>query len=319
MQDHSIYSLHRKTIWVLGANGLAASAIIRRLQFEDCHIITNTREELDLKKHQQVEAWFAQHKPHVVVLAAAKVGGILANDTMPVDFLYDNLMIQNNVIAGAHRHKVEKLLFLGSSCAYPRLAKQPMREDCLLSGPLEPTNEWYGLAKIAGIKMCQAFQKQYGCNFISCMPSNLYGKNDNFHDEHSHVPAAFLRRFHEAKLEDKREVVIWGTGKPKREFLYVDDMADACVFLLEHYHDSAPINIGTGYDISIAEFASLVRDVVGCKASIVYDASKKDGAPRKMLDVSKINALGWSASTNLQRGLDMYYQWFVQNYPAIRK
>ncbi|MEM7070697.1 MAG: GDP-L-fucose synthase [Pseudomonadota bacterium] len=314
-----MYEIEGKKIWIPGANGLVGSALVRRLQNENCTLLSTLRAEIDLMDQHQVSLWLEQQRPDIIILAAAKVGGILANESLPVDFLYHNLMIQNNVIALAHKWNVKKLLFLASSCAYPRLCAQPMREDMLLSGDFEPTNQWYGLAKMAGIKLCQAYQKQYGCHFISAIPTNLYGPNDNFHIEHSHVPAGLLYRFHRAKIEKQDEVLLWGSGQVKREFLYVDDMADACVFLLRHYNEHTPINIGTGSDISIVDFANLVKKTVGCRSKLVHDHSKKDGAPQKRLDVSKINALGWSAQTTLEEGLSLYYRWFCEHLKEIRQ
>lgn len=313
-----IFSLQNKRIFVAGHRGMAGSAICRRLESLGCETLTTERRETDLRSADAVAEFFRRARPQVVFLAAAKVGGIAANSRYPVDFLMDNLAIQSAVIGEAFRAGVEKLLFLGSSCIYPKLAQQPMTEDQLLTGPLEPTNQWYAIAKIAGIKMCEAYRQQYGVDFISVMPTNLFGPGDNYHPEHSHVPAALIRRFHEARLSGAEEVVVWGTGAPKREFLYVDDFADACVFAMEHYSGEGFINIGSGEDISIADFAGLVREVTDCKARILFDASRPDGAPRKLLDVSRLAAMGWTAQTPLRDGLERSYAWFLANMHALR-
>jgi len=287
-------------IYVAGHRGLVGSAIVRRLQAEGFqNLVFRTSKELDLREQQAVRDFFAAEKPDYVILAAAKVGGILANDTYPAEFIYDNLMMEVNIIRSSYENQVKKLLVLGSTCIYPKLAAQPLKEEYLLSGPLEPTNEWYAVAKIAGIKMCQAYQRQYGCQFIAAMPTNLYGPGDNFDLEKSHVLPAMIRKFHEAKLAENPAVTLWGTGKALREFLHVDDMAYACLFLLEKYDDEEIVNIGVGEDLSIAELAGIVRDVVGFDGEIVYDASKPDGTPRKLVDVSKINGLGWKAKDQL--------------------
>ena len=307
------FDLQNKTIFVAGHNGMVGSALCRALQKLPVNILTANKDELDLLNEEAVKSWMALHKPNAVILAAARVGGIFANDTYPVDFLLQNLKIQNNVIEAAHQQNISKLLFLGSSCIYPKRAQQPIKEDYLLTAPLEPSNEWYAIAKIAGLKLCQAYRKQYGSDFISAMPTNLYGPNDNFHPEHSHVPAALLRRFHEAKEASKGEVLVWGTGKPRREFLHVDDLASACIHLLQNYSDIEPVNIGTGEDISIADFAERIAEVVGYSGKIGYDESKPDGTMLKRLDVSKINGLGWSASISLADGLKSTYEWAVSN------
>jgi len=314
-----IYDISGKRIWVAGHCGMVGGAVVRRLARESCEIVTVDRAELDLRRQTAVEAWITASRPHVVVLAAAKVGGIHANATYPADFLYDNLAIEANVIHAAMAGGVEKLLFLGSSCIYPREAPQPMPEDALLSGPLEPTNEWYAVAKIAGIKLCQAYRRQYGCDFISAMPTNLYGPGDNFHPTDGHVPAALLRRFHEAKEAGISEVTVWGTGRPRREFLHVDDLADACVFLLKNYSDGPHVNVGTGEDVTIAEFAELVRRVVGWEGRLVCDTSRPDGMLRKVLDVSRLTAMGWQATIPLEKGLRGYYRWFLDNIDQIRR
>ncbi|MBE0533518.1 MAG: GDP-L-fucose synthase [Rhodospirillales bacterium] len=308
-----------KRVWVTGHRGMVGSAVVRRLSRESCDILTADRAALDLRRQAEVEAWMAVNRPQVVVIAAAKVGGIHANATYPADFLYDNLAIEANVIHAASKSGAEKLLFLGSSCIYPREAPQPMPEEALLSGPLEPTNEWYAVAKIAGIKLCQAYRRQHGCDFISAMPTNLYGPGDNFHPTDSHVPAALLRRFHEAKETGLSEVTIWGSGRPRREFLHVDDLADACVFLLNAYSDDLHVNVGTGEDVTIAEFAEMVRRVVGWEGRLVCDASRPDGPPRKVLDVSRLTAMGWRAKTPLEEGLRGYYRWFLDNIDHIRQ
>jgi GDP-L-fucose synthase len=308
-----VYSLRGKRVWVAGHKGMVGSAIGRRLAAEGCEVLTADRSEVDLRNQAAVAAWMDRARPHAVFLAAAKVGGILANDAYPADFLFDNLMIEANIIEASFRVGVEKLLFLGSSCIYPKFAKQPIVEDALLTGPLEPTNEWYAIAKIAGIKLCQAYRKQYGADFISAMPTNLYGPGDQYHPEHSHVPAALIRRMHEAKLAGTPAVTIWGSGKPRREFLFVDDLADACVFLLKNYSDEGFLNVGTGVDTSIAEFARTVADVVGYKGDFNFDPSRPDGAPQKLLDVSKLAALGWRAQTGLRTGLAVAYADFQAN------
>ena len=306
-------TLKNKKIWIPGANGMVGSAIVRRLSNEEGMIFATTRAEVDLKNPAQVQAFYQELKPDIVVLAAAKVGGIHANNTYPVDFIAENLQIQQNVIVGAYEACVEKLLFLGSSCIYPRDCPQPIKEEYLLTGALEPTNEWYAIAKLTGIKLCQAYRIQYGCDFISAMPTNLYGPNDNFHPENSHVPAALLQRFHSAKVNHVDSVDVWGSGRPCREFLHVDDLADACVFLLKNYSDLQHINVGTGNDISIAGFADLIKRTVGYAGDIIFDTNRPDGAPRKLLDVSKIEALGWENKISLEEGLTQYYQWYLEN------
>jgi GDP-L-fucose synthase len=292
---------------------MVGGAVARRLQAEECTVLTADRHTLDLTRQSATERWLADTRPDVVVVAAARVGGIAYNEACPVEFLADNLAIALNVIQGAHKAGVRKLLFLGSSCIYPGRAPQPMREEMLLTGPLEPTNEWYAIAKIAGIKLCQAYRQQYGADFISAMPTNLYGPGDQYHPEHSHVPAALIRRMHEAKLAGAPSVTIWGSGKPRREFLFVDDLADACVHLLKNYSDSGFLNIGTGEDMSIAEFARTVADIVGFKGEFKFDTSRPDGAPQKLLDVSKLAALGWRARTDLRTGLAAAYADFRAN------
>ena len=292
---------------------MVGSALVRRLGREDCEILVANHRDVDLTRQSDSEQFMGDRKPDVVVVAAAKVGGILANSTFPVDFLADNLAISLNLIAAAHKVAVRKLLFLGSSCIYPAHAPQPMSEEMLLTGPLEPTNEWYAVAKIAGIKLCQAYRKQYGADFISAMPTNLYGPGDNYHPDHSHVPAALIRRMHEAKASGAPTVTIWGTGKPRREFLFVDDLADACVFLLKNYSDAGFLNVGTGKDMSITEFAKTIADIVGFKGELKFDRSRPDGVPQKLLDVSKLTALGWRARTDMRTGLAAAYADFQAN------
>ena len=306
-----LFDLRGKRIYVAGHHGMVGSAIVRRLRSEHCTILVEDRQSLDLTRQAETERWLERMKPDVVVVAAARVGGIAYNNAYPVDFLADNLAIELNLIRGSHAAGVSKLLFLGSSCIYPKLAPQPMTEDMLLTGPLEPTNEWYAVAKIAGIRLAQAMRKQFGADYISVMPTNLYGPGDNYHPEHSHVPAALIRRMHEAKLASMRSVTIWGTGKPYREFLFVDDLADACVFVLKSYSDMDFLNIGTGQDITVAEFARLVGEVVGYTGELAFDTTRPDGAPRKLLDVSKLSALGWRARTDLRTGLAAAYRDFL--------
>jgi len=302
-----LFDLAGKRVYVAGHTGMAGSAIVRRLGQEGCDIITADHAALDLADQRQTEQWLERARPDAVFLAAARVGGINANSVYPAAFIGDNLAIALNVIRGAHAVGIKKLLFLGSSCIYPRLAAQPITEEELLTGPLEPTNEWYAIAKIAGIKLCQAYRRQYGADFISVMPTNLYGLGDNYHPAHSHVPAALIRRFHEAKVSGAPTVAVWGTGTPRREFLAADDLADACVFVMKHYSDEGFLNIGSGEDIAIADFARLVAEVVGYHGKIVFDTSRPDGTPRKLLDVSKLAALGWRAKTPLRDGLKTAY------------
>ncbi len=302
-----------KRVWVAGHNGMVGSAIMRRLATEDCERISVDRKQCDLTDPAQVNEWMRDHRPEVVVVAAAKVGGILANDSLPVDFLYDNLAIQNNIIRTSFEVGVEKLLFLGSSCIYPRMAPQPITEDALLTGPLEPTNEWYAIAKIAGIKLCQAYMKQYGARFVSAMPTNLYGPGDNFDLNSSHVIPALMRKAHRAKANGEEGIEIWGTGKPLREFLHVDDLADAAVFVLRTYEDYEHINIGSGEDLPIADVARLVMDVVGLKGDLRHDLTKPDGTPRKLMSAAKLRARGWHPRVPLREGLASTYRWFVEN------
>ncbi|KUO74786.1 MAG: GDP-fucose synthetase [Clostridia bacterium BRH_c25] len=301
-------------IYVAGHNGLVGSSIIRRLKKEGfSNIICRSSSELDLKRQGAVEAFFEKERPDYVFLAAAKVGGIVANNTFPAQFIYENIMMEANVVHAAHMSKVKKLLFLGSSCIYPKFAEQPIKEEYLLEGKLEPTNEPYAIAKIAGIKMCESYNRQYGTNFISVMPTNLYGPNDNFDLETSHVLPALIRKFHEAKVQNKGEVTLWGTGKVRREFLYVDDLADAVVHLMNLYDGNEILNIGVGEDLTIKELAEIVKEVVGYNGGIAYDDTKPDGTPRKLLDVSKLNKLGWRAKTSLRQGIEMTYDWWQRN------
>jgi len=305
----------KSKIYIAGHRGLVGSAIVRNLEQNGyTNLVLRTREELDLLDAQKVSDFFSQEKPEYVFLAGAKVGGIKANEDYPADFIYQNLQIQNNIIHNAYQNGVKKLLFLGSSCIYPRDCPQPIKEEYFMTGPLEKTNEAYAIAKIAGIKMCQAYNKQYGTKFISVMPTNLYGPNDNFDLESSHVLPALLRKFHDAKKEDKKEVVMWGTGSPKREFLHVDDLADACIHLMNTYEDSDIVNIGTGEDSAIIELAHLIKDIVGFEGQIVNDTTKPDGTPRKLLDVSKLHSLGWKHKIDLKDGIKSTYQWFLKNH-----
>lgn len=301
-------------IYVAGHRGLVGSAIVRNLQERGfTNIIGKTHKELDLTRQDEVEKFFKIEKPEYVFLAAAKVGGIQANNTTPAEFIYDNLMIETNIINSAYKNKVKKLLFLGSSCIYPKFAEQPIKEEYLLTGELEPTNEAYAIAKITGIELCKFYRRQYGCDFISAMPTNLYGINDNFDLETSHVLPALIRKFHEAKMDNEEEVVMWGTGKPLREFMYVDDLADALVHLMLNYSDEIHVNMGTGKDLTIGELAEIVKEVVGFKGKIVNDLSKPDGTPRKLLDVSRLESTGWKYKTELKEGIEKVYKWYLEN------
>ncbi|MCS4168319.1 GDP-L-fucose synthase [Sphingobacterium paramultivorum] len=300
-------------IYIAGHRGMVGSAIHRKLsELGYNNIVTRTSSELDLRNQQAVADFFDQEKPDYVFLAAAKVGGIMANNTYRADFIYENMAIQNNVIKSSYDNKVKKLMFLGSSCIYPKMAPQPLNEDMLLTGTLEPTNEPYAIAKIAGIKMTEAFRDQYGCNYISVMPTNLYGINDNYHPQNSHVLPALIRRFHEAKINQLPEVIIWGTGTPLREFLFSDDLADACVFLMNNYDEKQFVNIGIGEDLSIKDLAELIKDVIGYTGTISFDSSKPDGTPRKLMDVSKLHALGWKHQVNLREGIQLAYADFLE-------
>jgi GDP-L-fucose synthase len=305
-----LFDLSGKRIYVAGHHGMVGSAIVRRLGRESCEVITAGRDQVDLERQGETEQFLAATKPEVVIIAAAKVGGIHANDAFPADFISENLAIARNAVHASYQAGVRKLLFLGSSCIYPRLAPQPMREADLLTGPLEPTNQWYAVAKIAGIKLCQAYRRQYGVDFISVMPTNLYGPGDNYHPDNSHVIAALIRRFYQAKQDGSPTVTVWGTGAPRREFLFVDDLADACVFVLEHYSDEEHVNIGSGEEVVIAELARLVADVVGYRGDIVYDTSRPDGMPRKLLDSTKLLGLGWRARSSLRAGTEQAYAAF---------
>ncbi|MBP01259.1 MAG: GDP-fucose synthetase [Rhodospirillaceae bacterium] len=311
MKKH--YSLTNKRIWIAGHTGMVGSSLIRALSAMDCEVITATRSELDLTQQQKVMAWVAVTKPDVIIIAAAKVGGIVANDNYPVEFLTTNILIQTNIFISAHANDVNRVLFLGSSCVYPRLANQPIQEDSLLSGYLEKTNQWYAIAKISGIMMARAYRKQYGRDYITCMPTNLYGPNDNFCLDTSHVMAALIVKAHKAKRLQNDNLEIWGTGKPRREFLYVNDMAEACIFLLENYSSEEIINIGSGTDISILNLAKMVSEIVGFNGNIIFDDTKPDGTPRKLLDTSKINTMGWSNSTGLLEGIRKTYKWYLSN------
>lgn len=307
-------------IYIAGHRGLVGSAIHRKLMKDGyTNLVVRTSKELDLRDKGQVDSFFKEEKPEFVFVAAAKVGGIVANNEFPADFIRDNLMIQTNVIDASYRNQVEKLLFLGSTCIYPKLAPQPLKEEYLLTGPLEPTNDAYALAKIAGIKMCQSYNKQYGTNYISAMPTNLYGENDNFDLQSSHVMPALIRKFHEAKLSNQSSVEVWGTGTPKREFLYSDDLADACVYLMNHYNEDDIINIGVGEDVSIKELAETVQRVVGFEGELKFDTTKPDGTPRKLVDTTKINQLGWTAKVELEDGIRKAYDWFLNNTDKLEK
>jgi GDP-L-fucose synthase len=306
-------------VFVAGHRGLAGSAIVRRLAREaDLEIQTATREQLDLRDQAAVTYWFKANRPEYIYLAAGTVGGIFANSTRPAEFIYDNMLIHATVVHAAHQYGAKKLLYLGSSCIYPRNSPQPMSESALLTGALEPTNESYAIAKIAGIKLCQAYRRQYGSNFISAMPTNLYGPNDNFDLKNSHVLPAMMRKFHDAKVSGTREVVIWGSGAPQREFLHVDDLADACVFLMGHYEGEGHVNVGTGEDLSIRQLAETLRDIIYPEAVLTWDAAKPDGMPRKLLDVSLLHSLGWRHTIDLREGVASTYEWFVENHATLR-
>lgn len=311
MPNDVIFPLEGKRVWVAGHRGMVGSAIVRRLASEGCEILTAGRDVLDLERQSEVEAWIAKEKPDAIFMAAAKVGGILANDTYPADFLYNNLVIETNIVDAAWRSGVGKVLFLGSSCIYPKFAPQPIMEDALLTGPLEPTNEWYAIAKIAGIKLAQAYRKQHGCDFISAMPTNLYGIGDNYDLSSSHVMPALIRKAHEAKLAGSDSITIWGTGTPRREFLNADDCADACVYLMKTYSDFEHVNVGSGEDVTILELAQLVCKVVGFEGQIVTDTSKPDGTPRKLMSADKLRGMGWSPSITLPDGVQSAYQAFL--------
>ena len=317
MASDPVYSLTGKRVWVAGHRGMVGSALVRRLGGEACEVVTADRQTLDLRRQADVEAWVAEVKPQAVFLAAARVGGILANASYPAEFLHDNLVIETNVIEAARRAGVEKLLFLGSSCIYPRDAPQPIDEDALLTGPLEPTNEWYAIAKIAGLKLAEAYRRQHGCDFISAMPTNLYGPNDNFDLASSHALPALMRKAHEARLKGDPSMTIWGTGEPRREFMHVDDCADALVFLMRHYSADGHINVGVGDDVTISELTDLICEVVGYAGRIVRDETKPDGTLRKLMNSARLNALGWRASISLRDGLKQTYGWFLDQ-PAAK-
>lgn len=308
---HLPYDLAGKRVFVAGHRGMVGRALLRRLAAEPVEILTVARDRLDLTRQAEVEAWLAAQRPQVVVIAAARVGGIQANHARPVEFLEENLLIELNLIGTSFRAGVEKLLFLGSSCIYPRDCPQPIREEHLLTGPLEPTNEAYALAKIAGVRLCQAYRRQHGCDFISAMPTNLYGPHDNFDLAGSHVVPALIRKMHDAKLADAPAVEVWGTGTPRREFLHVDDLADACLFLLRHHGDGAPVNVGCGADLTVRELAQAVRDAVGYRGELVFDPTRPDGTPRKLLDTGRLDALGWRPRIPLEDGLAATYRWFL--------
>jgi GDP-L-fucose synthase len=310
------FDLEGRRVWVAGHRGMVGSAVVRRLAKEPCEVLTVPRSKVDLRRQADVEDLVADNAPDAVIVAAAKVGGILANDTAPADFLYDNLIIETNIINASHASGVRKLLFLGSSCIYPKFAQQPIVEEALLTGPLEPTNEWYAIAKIAGIKLCEAFRRQYGADYISAMPTNLYGPEDNFDLRSSHVLPALMRKIHTAKITGARSVEIWGSGTVRREFMHVDDLADACVFLLKNYSDSSHINVGTGEDLTIRELAETIADIVGCDAQLQYDRSKPDGTPRKLMDSAKLTRLGWQPQIGLRAGIADTYAWFLANRAA---
>ena len=315
-----LYNLKGKTVWVAGHNGMVGRSVCKRLKDEPvADIITSSRAEVDLRDQRSVVAWMEKQRPDVVIIAAAKVGGIYANDIYPAEFIYENLMIASNIIHTAHVVDTEKLLFLGSSCIYPKFAAQPMIEDCLLTGALEPTNEWYAVAKIAGIKLCEAYRKQYGKDFISAMPTNLYGPHDNYHPENSHVIPALLRKAHEAKVNDKPGMSIWGSGTPKREFLYAEDCADAIIHILKYYSEDEHINVGSGTDIAIGQLAKKIMNVVGFKGDLITDSSKPDGTPRKLMSGSKLKDIGWAPKVGLDRGLELTYKWFLEHEENLRQ
>lgn len=316
MTQPADYDLTGKRVFVAGHRGLVGSALVRRLHDEKCRVLTATRAELDLLRQDAVERWMAEHRPQAVFVAAATVGGILANDSRPAEFLYDNLVIETNLIEASRRVGVEKLLFLGSSCIYPRLAPQPMNEDSLLTGPLEPTNQWYAVAKIAGIMLCQAYRRQYGLNFISAMPTNLYGPGDNFDLQSSHVIPALIAKAHAVKTGQAKDIVVWGSGSPLREFMYVDDLADALVFLMRRYDAEPHINVGVGQEVTIRQLATEIARTVGVEAALRFDATKPDGTPRKLMDSARLFAMGWRPKTSLSQGLRKTYAWYEQSVAA---
>ena len=314
-----MFNIKGKKIWVSGHNGMVGRAVVKTLKNYDCEILTVDRHELDLSRQQKVEDWMAAHKPDAIVICAAKVGGILANDTYPADFIYSNIILETNIINAAYEQKVKKLVFLGSSCIYPKLAEQPIKENDLLSGHLEETNQWYAIAKIAGIKLCQAYRKQHGCDFISAMPTNLYGPHDNFNLETSHVIPALIRKTCEAKAANASELIVWGSGTPRREFLHVDDCAEGIVFLLENYSNDSHVNLGTGQDVTIYELAELIKEAIEFKGNIVFDPSKPDGPPQKCLDVSLMKSLGWQSRIMFHEGLQDTVKWFYKNCNSLYK
>ena len=314
-----MFNIKGKKIWVSGHNGMVGRAVVKTLKNYDCEILSVDRHELDLSRQQKVEDWMAAHKPDAIVICAAKVGGILANDTYPADFIYSNIILETNIINAAYEQKVKKLVFLGSSCIYPKLAEQPIKENDLLSGHLEETNQWYAIAKIAGIKLCQAYRKQHGCDFISAMPTNLYGPHDNFNLETSHVIPALIRKTCEAKATNASELIVWGSGTPRREFLHVDDCAEGIVFLLENYSNDSHVNLGTGQDVTIYELAELIKEAIEFKGNIVFDPSKPDGPPQKCLDVSLMKSLGWQSRIMFQEGLQDTIKWFYKNCNSLYK
>lgn len=319
MPDERDFPLDGKRVFVAGHRGMVGSAIVRALRHRDCRILVAPRAEVDLRRQHEVERWMQEARPDAVFLAAARVGGIQANDSRPADFIYDNLAIELAVIESARLAGVRKLLFLGSSCIYPRMAPQPITEDALMTGPLEPTNQWYAIAKIAGIRMCQAYRRQYGCNYISAMPANLYGPGDNFDLQDAHVIPALMRKMHEGKRSGSEEVAIWGSGRPRREFLHVDDLASAVVHLMENYAGEQHVNVGTGHDLTIADLAEMLKDVTDFRGRLVYDRSKLDGTPRKLLDVTRLAELGWRSTIGLHAGLSATYGWFVEAGETIRR
>lgn len=314
----SNFQLAGKRVWVAGHRGMAGSAIVRRLESESCEIVTVSRDELDLLQQEAVRTWVAVNRIDAIFLAAATVGGILANSTRPADFLYENLAIEANVIHAAHQAGVQKLLFLGSSCIFPRMAPQPMKEESLLTGALEPTNEWYAIAKIAGIKLCQAFRRQYGCDFVSVMPTNLYGPGDRYDAEAGHVVAALIMKIHAAKRTNQPTVELWGSGTPRREFLFTEDLADACVYVMKNYSGELFLNVGTGRDITILELAESIARVIGWSGTFTFDRTKPDGMPRKVMDVTRLGALGWNAKTEFEIGMKSAYRWYVENVAERR-
>ncbi len=319
MEENRKFTIDNKRIWVAGSNGMVGKSIVRLLKERKCKLIFSDRKDLDLTDQRMVKNWMSKNKPDVIFLAAAKVGGIHANNSFPVNFLEENLLINLNIIKNAFINQTEKLINLGSSCVYPKNIMKPITEEQILSGPLEETNQWYSLAKISSIKLCQAYRRQFNCDFISIMPSNLYGPGDNFNASSSHVPAALIDRFHTAKINNLEKVEVWGSGKPLREFLYVEDLAKACIFLAEHYSSDFPINVGTGEEISIKDFAELIKKIVGFKGKIIFDKSKPDGVYKKVLNTKKVNKLGWNPTTSLESGLTKYYQWYLNNFRSIRR